>query len=184
LNGSRNEPLPAELTQGVLDFEVRASGWTTRCAERERARKAGPPAAAATAYESDHPEQVVPGHRALTDLGNAERFLEAHGEDFHWLPHLKSIFTWNGKRWFPDLSVLTNKARAAAPPASLDRSQMRSRGVRARRPFPACQSGVQRQSVGDQMLLQHGTHSAAPPSRGGCRWLPDRHVGGGLDPHR
>jgi putative DNA primase/helicase len=38
---------------------------------------------------------------ALTDLGNAERLVAAHGQDILYVPGL-GWFTWDGRRWAPD----------------------------------------------------------------------------------
>lgn len=41
---------------------------------------------------------------ALTEYGNGERLIDAHGPDLHWLPALKSWFVWDGTRWGRDES--------------------------------------------------------------------------------
>jgi putative DNA primase/helicase len=47
-------------------------------------------------------EEAVPGHRALTQLGNAERMVDTHGAALRYCPPLKSFFVWDGRRWRED----------------------------------------------------------------------------------
>ena len=38
----------------------------------------------------------------LTDLGNAQRLVQRHGRDIHFVHHWKKWLTWDGIRWsFP-----------------------------------------------------------------------------------
>lgn len=39
---------------------------------------------------------------ALTDIGNAERLVARHGDDFHYVPEWKSWLVWDGRRWQRD----------------------------------------------------------------------------------
>jgi putative DNA primase/helicase len=41
---------------------------------------------------------------ALTEYGNGERLVDAHGPDLHWLPTLKAWVVWDGGRWARDES--------------------------------------------------------------------------------
>jgi putative DNA primase/helicase len=47
-------------------------------------------------------EETVPGHRALTQLGNAERMVDRHGSRFRYCPPLGHFFVWDGRRWRED----------------------------------------------------------------------------------
>jgi putative DNA primase/helicase len=84
-NDARETSVPSG--RPVVDFDL----------ARVKRRKVPPFSA-----EPLRPQEVVPGHRALTDLGNAERFLEQHGEDFLWVPEMNSTCCWDGKRWAED----------------------------------------------------------------------------------
>jgi P4 family phage/plasmid primase-like protien len=42
------------------------------------------------------------GGRELSDLGNAERFVDRYGQRVRWCPSMKSHLLWDGKRWAKD----------------------------------------------------------------------------------
>jgi hypothetical protein len=52
-----------------------------------------------TGLSTAHPEEVIPGERPLTDLGNAERLLAGHGDDLLWCGKWKTWLAWDGRRW-------------------------------------------------------------------------------------
>jgi hypothetical protein len=41
-------------------------------------------------------------HRALTDLGNAERLIDRKGDDLHYIFPWKKWLVWDGTRWVQD----------------------------------------------------------------------------------
>jgi putative DNA primase/helicase len=43
-----------------------------------------------------------PGGRPLTDLGNAERFVDEHGTEVRYVPQMRSWLVWDGRRWSVD----------------------------------------------------------------------------------
>ncbi|MFC1835038.1 phage/plasmid primase, P4 family [Thermodesulfobacteriota bacterium] len=49
----------------------------------------------------------------FSDLGNAQRLVDAHGEDLRWCPKLNTWFKWDGSRWAQvDAEVVHSLAKA------------------------------------------------------------------------
>ena len=51
---------------------------------------------------SGEPPATDAGHTQLTDLGNAERLVERHGQDLRWCDAWKAWVVWDGSRWVRD----------------------------------------------------------------------------------
>jgi putative DNA primase/helicase len=49
------------------------------------------------------PEVMPFHHHHLTDLGNAQRFVERHGRDLRFSHERKKWFVWGGTRWAVDV---------------------------------------------------------------------------------
>lgn len=56
---------------------------------------------AAGLYDPTEPGKERPTHE-LTDVGNAYRFVDQHGDRVRWCPAMKSFLLWDGKRWAKD----------------------------------------------------------------------------------
>src|SRR6266404_2752205 len=52
--------------------------------------------------------EIEPSH-PLTHMGNAERFVDQHGQDVRYVPKTKTWFVWDGKCWVPDDLLTVNK---------------------------------------------------------------------------
>jgi P4 family phage/plasmid primase-like protien len=56
----------------------------------------------ASLYDTRIKESHLKWHRTLTDLGNAERFVEAHGKSVRYSHPLRRWYVYDGRRWRPD----------------------------------------------------------------------------------
>ncbi|MDE3205149.1 MAG: DNA primase [Acidobacteriota bacterium] len=52
--------------------------------------------------ESESP--AAPGDYARSDLGNARRLVDSHGEDLRYVPQWRQWLVWDGRRWRPDIT--------------------------------------------------------------------------------
>jgi len=48
---------------------------------------------------------VEPGEHNLTDIGNAERLVEWHGDDLLYCHEQRTWYVWDGQRWAPDATA-------------------------------------------------------------------------------
>jgi putative DNA primase/helicase len=76
---------------------VRARGDANRAAREAYRSMHGedPPSANGHKNAEAEPERIY----ELSDLGNAERFIDQHGRRVRWCPDRKMFLVWDGKRW-------------------------------------------------------------------------------------
>jgi len=90
-------PFPTDWTDAEILARLRdAEGKATRGAA---VSPAGAPPARISAPNQQHPSTPA---RNLTDLGNAERLIDAHGADLHYMKALDRWLVWDGLRWCAD----------------------------------------------------------------------------------
>jgi putative DNA primase/helicase len=69
--------------------------------------------------EVKRPEESIPGHRALTQLGNAERMVDRFSDRFRYCAPLGHFFVWDGRRWREDFEGHAIRKLAAATVRSI-----------------------------------------------------------------
>lgn len=110
---------------------------------------------------------------SLTDLENARRFAEQHGEDLRHVARRREWFVWNGKRWIPDAGAeVQRRAKETVRALYAVAARVKDSGERTKRVRLATNAQSARRIAGMiELAKSEPGIPVAPDQLDTCPWL-------------